>query len=199
MTRKLNGKIAVAALILIVALVSARSIVLARAATAQGAKSNAVPLATSQVEYAAKIVCGVQATNTQVFEPPTKPGNYATAINIHNPNQLTTTAPIAFTKHVVIANEEGTTLSTPTTPVNATLNSDNAMEVDCNTIVSEFFDGKAPAAFFKGFLVILTATGNSLDVVGVYSAQPLPPSGSTFNDTGIALDIVPIAARTISK
>src|ERR1700730_16821119 len=58
-----------------------------------------IPPVTSFTEYAAKFVCGVPGAEAQ--REAVKPGNYATAINIHNPNQLSSTPAIQFTKHAV--------------------------------------------------------------------------------------------------
>jgi hypothetical protein len=151
--------------------------------------------ATSFTEYAAKFVCGVPGLEAQ--REAVKPGNYATAINIHNPNQLATTPPINFTKHAVLALSEGTTPRPPFPPVTESLPSDFAMEVDCRNIW-DLLKVSPDSPFVKGFLVILAPAGTSLDVVGVYSAEP-PPSSAGGPPAGMGLEVLPITPRTISK
>jgi hypothetical protein len=152
-----------------------------------------IPPVTSFTEYAAKFVCGVPGAEAQ--REAVKPGNYATAINIHNPNQLSSTPAIQFTKHAVLAQQEDITPQRPGPPVAETLLSDFAMEVDCTNIAKLL---GTTASFFKGFLVILTPSPNQLDVVGVYSSEP-PPSATGGPPAGMGLEVLPIAPRTITK
>ena len=122
---------------------------------------------------------------------------YATAINIHNPNQLRTTAPIQFTKHAVLAREEDLTPVPPGAPVSEVLPSDFAMEVDCTNIF-KLLGSPAGVTFWKGWLVILTTSPNQLDVVGVYSSEP-PPSSTGGPPAGMGLEVLPITPRTTSN
>lgn len=57
------------------------------------------------VIYSVKFLCGLQTTvpSSPPAEPPVKPGNYATAINIHN---FHPTATVEFRKKAVVANPE---------------------------------------------------------------------------------------------
>src|SRR5689334_20844227 len=75
----------------VLGLALAVTLVLVGAALRQGAGASPAPpapVAVSYWSYTAKYVCGLQrdAGADQQGEPPVKPGNYATEINIHNPN-----------------------------------------------------------------------------------------------------------------
>ncbi|HXM98661.1 MAG TPA: hypothetical protein VN982_09320 [Candidatus Dormibacteraeota bacterium] len=137
-----------------------------------------------------------------------KPGNYATAINIHNPNIFASQPPISFMKKAVLSQPEGVTPIPPSPLKKDILNNDFAEEVDCQTI-RELLGTKAPPApaFIEGFVVIIVpptpATNpptHELDVVGVYSSEPPPVKGSagTPEIHGISLEVVPIAPRFIT-
>jgi len=111
-----------------------------------------------------KFVCGlqppVQPPQTQ-FEPPVKPGNYATAVNVHNyhPSQ---TVPLA--KKAVIALQEDTKPRGPISRlVSDSLDPDQAFEVDCNEIVGLLQTAAVPLPpFIKGFVEIVPTDGASL-------------------------------------
>src|ERR1700680_2052441 len=153
-----------------------------------------VSAATSSQEYSVKYVCGIPGVEAQ--RDAVKPGNYATAINIHNPNQLATTPPTQFTKHAVRALPEDMTPLPPGPPVGETLPPDFAMEVDCQNI-RDLLHLPPDMTFIKGFLVILEPTGMSpLDVIGVYSAEP-PPGQTGIG--GIGLGGVPHNAKDVPK
>jgi hypothetical protein len=173
------------------------SVSLARSAqdSAEDPNNENPALGTVLTEYAAKFVCGVPKVEAQ--REAVKPGNYATAINIHNPNQLRTTAPIQFTKHAVLALQEDLTPVPPSAAVGEVLPSDFAMEVDCTNIF-KLLGSPTGLTFWKGWLVILTTSPNQLDVVGVYSSEP-PPSAAGGPPAGMGLEILPIAPRTTSK
>src|SRR5215471_12969083 len=120
------------------------------------------PLATplqlpARWSYAAKFVCGLssQTTSSPPKEPIVKKGNYATVINIHNPNSTT----VGILKKVALAGPErfpSVQLITPTMRFRDTLPSDHAMSVDCTEIVNLLTQNGTPPAtsFVEGFLVI---------------------------------------------
>ena len=201
MIRKINRKIiAIGMAFGVLALISAGSLFLARPSGAQpakpGAASPAQPAVTTQIEYAAKFVCGIPGSEAQ--REAVKPGNYATAINIHNSNQLTTTAPINFTKHAILALPEGQNPIPPSRAVSESFPSDFAMEVDCQNIRDILGPiAPPPPAFIKGVLVLLTPPPAALDVIGVYSAEA-PPKAPDGVPTGMGLEILPILPRTIT-
>jgi hypothetical protein len=154
----------------------------------------AYPQGTTQIEYAVKFVCGIPGVEVQ--REAVKLANYATAINIHNPNQLPTTPAVTFTKHVVLALPEGTTQRPPFLAVSDKLASDHALEVDCRTIW-DLIKVSPDSPFVKGFLIILTPSPNTLDVVGVYSAAPLSSTGAP--PAGISIEVVPVTPKTVTK
>src|SRR5712691_5839114 len=62
--------------------------------------------------YATKFVCGTEPPNPAgtVGEPPVKPGNYATDINIHNPNYKDG---VLFKKMIILVGDNGTAANGP--------------------------------------------------------------------------------------
>jgi hypothetical protein len=141
--------------------------------------------------YSVKFLCGLQVPNPNLKppqEPPVKPGNYATAINVHNFRAV----PLCITKKAVIANPE----SQPQGPISNfrpfKLNPDGAFEIDCPDIVSLFPTGVAPPPFIKGFVEIQSRT--QLSVTAVYTSQTCHTSPSTPGCTSLgelALEVVP--------
>ena len=89
MNRKLVSLIGLAGLAALGAVVAAL--------TLRGGNSETVSAAPAAADvpylsYAVKFVCGEQKPiDPSQFEPPVKPGNYATEINIHNPNYTSVT------------------------------------------------------------------------------------------------------------
>jgi hypothetical protein len=129
----------------------------AQAAQAESAAPPSITL-TARIEYSAKFVCGLQppgTPNQPPSEPPVKPGNYASVINIHNPWSST----VSILKKVAVASPEtypNTKLITPTKRFSDRLLSDHAMSVDCTEIVNLLKLNGTPAmgTFVEGFLVI---------------------------------------------
>jgi hypothetical protein len=170
--------------------------------------------------YSVKFVCGLNSTPVDTgslpSEPPVKPGNYATAINIHNFH----TVNVGICKKAVLAPPEKC-LSSPTPsgcfpgiigkPVSVGLAPDQAFEIDCNDIVGlltpSLPKGTTLPPFIKGFVEIgvapepgifipgATSNSLSLSVTAVYTAQGCK-SGTHDNKTcdelgGIAEEVVP--------
>ena len=113
-------------------------------------------------QYAAKFVCGKNpAKRVRVL-----PGQYATAVNIHNPNsravrirtKLALTFPSARQAPGLVSEFfEGI------------LEPHLALEVDCGEIPRKFFPGMFPLPpYTKGFVII--QSDRSLDVTAVYTA-----------------------------
>ena len=99
-------------------------------------------------QYAVKFICG--RSDGQVLSP----GEYFTAINIHNPTDST----VVFRYKVAAA------LPPPTSPPvfsNLKLEPDGALEIDCPHILPD------PGGFRKGFVVIESDV--DLDIVAVYT------------------------------
>lgn len=148
--------------------------------------------ATSVQEYAVKFVCGIPKIEAE--REAVKPGNYATAVNIHNPNQKT--GAIKFSKHAVLSLPEDMPPQPPGKVVQEALKPDFAMEVDCQNI-RDLLHLQHDTTFIKGFLVIVeSSTLAPLDVVGVYSSEP--PQGQN-GISGMGLQIVPITPKTVSQ
>jgi len=106
------------------------------------------------LQYAVKFVCGKSAGEVVA------PGEYFTAINVHNP----TYEIIRFRKKVAVAlpSEQPGPVSEFS---DAKLGPDQALEIDCRDI---FRHAHSDAAFLKGFVVI--ESDIELDVVAVYTA-----------------------------
>jgi hypothetical protein len=123
--------------------------------------------------YAAKFFCG---TNTSQAAP-AKPGDYETAINVHNPQSKT-----AWLKKKAIQTfpqsdpnafepQEG-----PSAFRREPLNENWGKEVDCRDI-RQLLGRPQDTAFIKGFVVI--ESRSKLDVVGGYTGQGLRQKDAT--------------------
>jgi hypothetical protein len=163
-----------------------------------------VPCFTQQyVEYSAKLVCGIQGSPDTSGAPreTVKPGNYATDINIHNPN-IFSAGSITFFKRVVAAVPEGQQPAPPTAYVTDTLANGSAIFVDCTTIKGLL--KTTATTFITGFVTIVVPPQpgtTELDVVGVYSSEPPPVTPATGGATqvnGISLEVVNVPPRFIS-
>src|SRR6516225_7688711 len=87
--------------------------------------------------YSIKFICGDQAPVPNLRPPsesPVKPGNYATAVNIHNFHQI----PVTIQKSAVIANPEADQFGQISTPRVIRVGPGQAFEIDCLDIVSLF-------------------------------------------------------------
>ena len=100
--------------------------------------------------YSIKFICGDQPAIPSLkppSEPPVKPGNYATAINIHNFHQI----PVTIQKSAVIANPEEKDFG----PISMTrvkrVGAGQAFEIDCQDILS-LFQPQPTNSFIKGFV-----------------------------------------------
>jgi len=108
-------------------------------------------------QYAAKFLCTSNIPGTSQTSSAVLPGNYQTAVNIHNPNNQ-----IAYLRKKIAA--AGGQISKF---FEMKLEPDAVTSVDCGQ-VSSF--GLHLIHGFEGFLVIESTI--SLDVVGVYTAAP---------------------------
>jgi hypothetical protein len=153
------------------------------------------------MSYAAKFVCGVQKTDADVVK-----GDYATAINIHNPQAIAT---VAFVKKAVVAFAERSTAQGPISPQRGeSLKPDAAMFVDC-TDIRRLFSGTALPTHIEGFVVIevppQAAGGNSflqLDVVGKYTVRHENSAVAGADPTAAdanGIDIEPVTGKLITQ
>lgn len=126
--------------------------------------------------YSAKFVCGIVQDSspndlTAASEPPVKPGNYATAINIHNFRS----AGVNLSVHeaVAMAVVDGSEVNRQVSAERfVTVSSGTAVEIDCSEILA-VFDGSAVegARFVKGFVQIQSP--EQIEVAAVYTSQPI--------------------------
>ena len=158
--------------------------------------------------YAAKFLCGTHTPPVPgVVEGPVKPGNYQTAINVHNPNRST----VSFRKKAILLfrADAPPVPEQPQPPgafVQAGLKANWGLEIDCNDIRNVLLDPAiAPPdpIFMKGWVVLEVVGGSTsqggpkpLDVVAAYTAHgfSIDPFGLLAN-SGFALDIVPVEAK----
>lgn len=117
-----------------------------------------------QFEYAVKFICGVARANNPVAAP----GQYFTAINVHNPSF---TRPVRFQWKIAIA-PPGVRGGPISRFFDAVLKPDQALEIDCPDI---FKRSPVGSPLLKGFVVLVTPL--ELDVVAVYTAQPKAEAG----------------------
>jgi hypothetical protein len=125
-------------------------------------------------EYAVKFVCG------KSDERVVAPGEYFTAINVHNPNA----GVLAFKKKFAIA-LPGEKAGKVSRFFDAKLGPDEAFEIDCPDIMERTGEN---ASFLKGFAVIQSSL--ELDVVAVYTAA----GGSGRVET---MDVERVEARRV--
>lgn len=147
--------------------------------------------------YSAKIDCGMTRSDADVVR-----GQYATAVNIHNPNG----SEVSFTKLAVLAlPERSATIGGMGKPVTEVLGPDQAMYVDC-TDMKMLFEGTPLPAHYEGFLVISVAGSAAgpapqLAVWSKYSARHRTSALDT--DPTLAdvesFSVVEVPGKTISK
>ena len=152
--------------------------------------------------YAVKFVCGFQPPFTNdpagtvwSGEPVVKPGNYATEINIHNPNYKL----LPLRKKFILLVEtklDGTQVITrepqsagPRAYMNMQLEADFATMDDCNNLFQIIYQQQpppnTPMPLMVGYLVVLTPLNIDIDVVYTASA----PGDVTTPATGISIDV----------
>ena len=153
--------------------------------------------------YSVKFICGLQTFSsglaaTAIFqppkEPPVKPGNYATSVNIHNylpkDGQFCKKAVVALTEQATHAKPG------PISPlVSETLVPDGAMAVTCSDIVALFQGTALPPLFIEGFVEILSPS--PLSVTAVYTSQSClkPVAGKKCGSLGeLDTEVVPQTA-----
>jgi hypothetical protein len=116
-------------------------------------------------KYAAKIVCGIQEDPNDMR---IARGFYATAINIHNPND----EPVAFLKSLSLTYPPPKQRPGKVIPIaEDKLGADQALEVDCIDIRQRLFPNGFPRPYIKGFVTLVSPM--SLDVTAVYTSRGL--------------------------
>jgi hypothetical protein len=138
-------------------------------------------------------------TQEEVTNEGIKPGNYATSINIHNPQPFR--RPTVYMQGGwawLYTDQYAANPGNP--PLSFTLIEGGSVKMDCKDI-GDLMSYVTTDIFIEGFLVIFAQ--EPLDVVGVYTAEPppvtipLPPSGTQTELPGIALEVVPVAPHRI--
>ena len=129
-------------------------------------------------EYAAKFICG--PVTGQRTPGVVAPGQYFTAINVHNPSNEN----FEFVKKIAIA-LPGEKAGRVSGYFPAGLAGDQALEIDCPDILRHLDVGVQQ--FVKGFVVIKSRV--ELDVVAVYTAAGSP------NGTVVTLELERVPAR----
>ena len=178
------GAVLVATILTVLGLVHLNSV------SAQTDSAAAITLP-ARYSYAAKFVCGVmaQVTYQPPSEPPVKPGNYATVINIHNP--WSREAEIAKKVALAAREEFGYTVPIPPTKrYREKLRSDHGLYVDCREIVNLLTQNGTPPAssFIEGWVVIDswvtvgTPGPAQLDVVAVTTTSNIGAPTGAVND-----------------
>jgi hypothetical protein len=156
--------------------------------------------------YAAKFVCGFQDINPAGVaapgEPVVKPGNYASEINIHNPNYKQ--IPLRK-KFLVLVNQQNPQNPwiirepqqvEPLRVITMTLGPDYATMDDCNNLWHLTYPGTplpSPLPVFIGYLVILSPL--ELDVDVVYTANA--PGSLTVAPTGVSIDVERVTGKRV--
>jgi hypothetical protein len=118
----------------------------------------------NEFQYAVKVVCGRVAPSPAGSVTPVAPGQYWTAVNIHNPSKCEG----ARFRWKVSVGRPGSPGPVSAYQNARVLGPDRALEIDCRQILNSF-PPPAPG-FVKGYVVI--ESNVELDVVAVYSTAP---------------------------
>lgn len=152
--------------------------------------------------YAVKFVCGLQGP-FQPGEPPVKPGNYATEINIHNPHYQ----PVEVRKKVLVLVDRGQPIGRepqqqgPRAYDGIVLGPDFATYDDCNKLWTLVYPPPMPIPTpmppMIGFLVVISK--EQLDIDAVYTAA----TGASFATAakgvgGIAIDVERVEGKQVA-
>ena len=151
--------------------------------------------------YSTKFLCGEFHGVPGALEGPVKPGNYLTAINVHNPNGgnvfLRKKAVLLFRADQQPPPPPETSMP-PGPLITLGLHPDFGFEIDCNDIRQVLLGGSVPPnVFIKGFVVIeVSAQGPQhgtppppIDVVPVYTSHGFDADAMGFHPRGFSLDV----------
>lgn len=131
-------------------------------------------------KYAAKLVCGLQRDPQGMRL--TK-GYYATAINVHNPNE----ARVSFMKSLSLTYPPEEQKPGKVIPIaKDTLGPDQALEVDCIDVQRRLFPDGFPTPYIKGFVVLTSE--QSLDVTVVYTTVGVDREGRPTDQNSIDVE-----------
>jgi hypothetical protein len=131
-------------------------------------------------EYAAKLVCGLHRDprDRRLIR-----GAYATTINIHNPND----AEVEFFKKLALTFPPEEQKPGEVIRISEdVLGPDQALAVDCMDIQRQVFQGRLPAPYIEGFVIIQCKL--SLDVTAVYTSAAVDSQGQIVGQSGIDVE-----------
>lgn len=149
---------------------------------------------TTEFQYAVKVVCGRVTVTPASASTPVAPGQYWTAINIHNPDKCRE-AHLRWKVAVASPGRPGPVSAYSRTLV---LGPDMALEIDCpqiRQVVQPLFP-PPPPTFVKGYVVI--ECDIEVDVVAVYSGtQSANLLLTTFHTERVQPRCVPVCEDLI--
>jgi hypothetical protein len=142
---------------------------------------------TTEFQYAVKVVCGRASTAAGT---PVAPGQYWTAVNIHNPDKCKG-ARFRWKVAVGRPGEPGPISAYQTMRI---LEPDRAIEIDCQQVMKAL--SPSVPAFVKGYVVI--ESDIELDVVAVYSTAQSPTAPvNSFHTERVHSRCVPVCEELI--
>jgi hypothetical protein len=157
----------------------------------------------AQSVNAVKFVCGRQApASTDIrlpAEPPVKPGNYATKINVELLSAVTSPATEVFVSWSVSIAGRALSSSVP----DLSLTQLQTVDITCAEIVHRAFPSGGAPQFINGYVNLISSPGVTLAVTGVYTSQ-----GCSFGESGdsqgspicsgpVSIEVVPEQAVTV--
>lgn len=177
-------------------------ILLATIFTRQQADARPLSQSPGQLSFAAKFVCGYQRPIWQEGgEPPVKPGNYATEINIYNHNSVAVDVRksiLLLVKDTSVPGREPNYVTVSATDA-ITLPAGTATMDDCNRIYRLLNPGAAiptPMPLMIGFLN-LTTSGTDLTVKGVYTAGLPGPNTAGNPPTSVMIEVEDVVGKRV--
>lgn len=140
-------------------------------------------------QYAVKIVCGVISKG----QNPLAPGQYFTAVNIHNPSRCDD-IPLRWKVAVAagLGEQPGHLAESVSNFADAELRPDQALEIDCPDIMALLErSGIRTQGWVKGWVVVESSA--PLDVVAVYSMSKEPDGlGEVFTTERVPARCIPV-------
>lgn len=149
-------------LVAVTALVAGTLAVAALAQSKSDAPSTQVP-GQAAVQYSVPFICGWLPPVPPDLEQHAKPGDYATAINIHNP----TTTRIVIEKQVALHYRMGSPAPPAIPSVKARIDKVRVLQIDCVDIWA--MAGLPPGSFVKG--AVHLGMPVELQVAAIYTSQ----------------------------